>query len=88
MEWQFFVRHYLTNNSISHEPIDRFAESKNKEVQHKLTNFDRVFSWNKNLNYFVCKLGLAKIGIWHDMTYEMKSTMIQNIILTLVYYPG
>ena len=59
----FFALLFLTNNSISHEPIDRFAESKDKEVRHKLTNFDRVFSWNKNLNYFVCKLGLAKIGI-------------------------
>ena len=59
----FFALLVLTNNSISHEPIDRFAESKDKEVRHKLTNFDRVFSWNKNLNYFVCKLGLAKIGI-------------------------
>ena len=44
------------------------------------------FLGTKNLNYFACKLGLGKIGIWHDMTYEMKSTMIQNIRLTLVYY--
>ena len=48
----FFAQLVLTNNSISHEPIDRFAESKDKEVRHKLTNFDRVFSWNKKLELF------------------------------------
>ena len=49
----FFAPLVLTNNSISHEPIDRFAESKDKEVRHKLTNFDRVFSWNKKLELFL-----------------------------------
>ena len=48
----FFALLVLTNNSISHEPIDRFVESKDKEVRHKLTNFDRVFSWNKKRGLF------------------------------------
>ena len=52
MERQFFAGHYLTNNSISHEPIDRFAESKDKEKGHKLINFDRVFSSNKKVGPF------------------------------------
>ena len=59
----FFAQLFLTNNSISHEPIDRFAESKDKEVRHKLTNFDRVFTAHKNLVHFVCKLGLRNVGI-------------------------